>query len=237
MFFAHYNVKLSNTWHDKQKVFHPLCIVKIRHGNRDILCFRSNFVTYISFSTCLFICVIISLHSQSDSNRSSRAPKLHGSRFPGLERSVPILHGLHPCCLSQQILLGKKMFQKMCVFPDFLSAKPTIWCMLYTLGKIYIDLMMNSGFVLEIQSLSLLSKPNLLFNVHQNDFKIWPCVLFIWRALCSVTRLVHIPSSSPTKNRTLLNCILEIAHIMRGWHVNCVDTHGQEIRCPNLKVI
>lgn len=131
----------------------------------------------------------------------------------------------------------KNVFQKMCVFPDFLSAKPTIWCMLYTLGKIYIDLMMNSGFVLEIQSLSFLSKPNLLFNVHQNDFKIWPCVLFIWRALCSVTRLVHIPSSSPTKNRTLLNCILEIAHIMRGWHVNCVDTHGQEIRCPNLKVI
>lgn len=120
MFFAHYNVKLSNTWHDKQKVFHPLCIVKIRHGNRDILCFRSNFVTYISFSTCLFICVIISLHSQSDSNRSSRAPKLHGSRFPGLERSVPILHGLHPCCLSQQILLGKKMCSKKCVFfPTF----------------------------------------------------------------------------------------------------------------------
>ena len=122
MFFAHYNVKLLNTWHNKQKVFHPLCIVKIRHGNRDILCFRSNFVTYISFSTCLFICVIISLHSQSDSNRSSR--------FPGLEGSVPILHGLHPCCLSQQILLGKKMCSKKCVFfqsfTDFLSAKPTI---------------------------------------------------------------------------------------------------------------
>lgn len=111
MFFSHYNAKLSNTWHNKQKVFHPLCIVKIRHENRDILCFRSNFV----FSDRIF-CIIISLHSQSDSNRSSRVPKLHGSRFPGLEGSVPILHGLHPCCLSQQILLGKKMCSKKCVF-------------------------------------------------------------------------------------------------------------------------